>query len=441
MSNFKIISLKELFRELDKHNFNEHHVHHTWKPNRSDFNGNNAIRLQENMANYHIKTLGWSDIGQHISVMPDGSIVTGRDFSTSPASITGENYKAFAMEIVGNFDKGNDKLEGKQLETVIEIGKYFYNKGKYIRFHRENSSKTCPGSGISKDWYMTQVKGKSYISVGDKGAEVKQLQEDLIKLGYSFGKYGADGIFGMSTKSVVLAFQLDNNLSVDGIVGENTLNKIKELLSKPSKSNKSEYMEIGNAKIIKTTPDNIEIKFIANTLHQANLYGVNGSFYNRKEYDLPRAAWSIATNEGKPIGGNSMLVSYNRDIKKGTIIYYEDGSLGIAKVNSINEFWKPHVWSISGYTVLPYMDFKGEHMPPGINYKTTHTYLGFDKGNNIYLIVKPNHLIQEIVPLLKELKIEKCIVLDGGGSSQLNHPGGNYIKSRKVNNAVILKEI
>ena len=61
------------------------------------------------------------------------------------------------------------------------------------------------------------------IRKGDKGAEVKELQEKLIRLGYALPKYGADGDFGKETESAVKAFQTDNGLKADGIVGEKTL--------------------------------------------------------------------------------------------------------------------------------------------------------------------------------------------------------------------------
>lgn len=150
----KKVSVEELLKMLDKYKYKQFHIHHTWKPNHNDFNGNNHIRLQQSMKNYHVNTNGWSDIGQHISVFPDGVIVTGRNFGRSPASIKGWNTGAFAMEMIGNFDKGHDKLEGKQKETVLKLIKYFIeNYGQSsIKFHREGPgvSKTCPGTSLNK---------------------------------------------------------------------------------------------------------------------------------------------------------------------------------------------------------------------------------------------------------------------------------------------------
>ena len=57
---------------------------------------------------------------------------------------------------------------------------------------------------------------------GDKGSAVKDLQEQLIRLGYPLPKYGADGDFGKETEAAVKAFQMDNGLQADGVVGAKT---------------------------------------------------------------------------------------------------------------------------------------------------------------------------------------------------------------------------
>jgi hypothetical protein len=159
MGKFKIITINQLLELLKGFNHDELHVHHTWKPNHSHFNGKNHLELQEGMRDFHVNTKKWSDIGQHATLMPDGMFVTGRDFGTDPASIIGYNGGLpFAVEMLGNFDLGHDKLEGRQLDSILQLAKFFDDQGRYIRFHREHASKTCPGSGIDKQWLMDQVK-------------------------------------------------------------------------------------------------------------------------------------------------------------------------------------------------------------------------------------------------------------------------------------------
>lgn len=74
----------------------------------------------------------------------------------------------------------------------------------------------------------------------DSGSAVKTLQTNLITLGYSCGASGADGDFGANTEAAVKAFQRDNGLTMDGLAGEKTQAKIKELLKKKNDSNKVE---------------------------------------------------------------------------------------------------------------------------------------------------------------------------------------------------------
>lgn len=61
---------------------------------------------------------------------------------------------------------------------------------------------------------------KKTLRKGDKGFEVKQLQNLLVLLGYNAGK--ADGVFGVQTENAVKHFQKKNGLIADGIVGDKT---------------------------------------------------------------------------------------------------------------------------------------------------------------------------------------------------------------------------
>ena len=66
------------------------------------------------------------------------------------------------------------------------------------------------------------------ISKGDSNRWVVYLQTSLISLGYNIGPSKVDGNFGSGTESAVKQFQSDNNLTKDGIVGNNTWAKIME---------------------------------------------------------------------------------------------------------------------------------------------------------------------------------------------------------------------
>ncbi|WP_232223997.1 peptidoglycan-binding domain-containing protein [Anoxybacteroides tepidamans] len=68
------------------------------------------------------------------------------------------------------------------------------------------------------------------LKLGDKGDFVKEIQKDLIRVGFPLPRYGADGVFGEETESAVLAFQKRYGLHVDGIVGRETLAKLSEVI-------------------------------------------------------------------------------------------------------------------------------------------------------------------------------------------------------------------
>ncbi|MEG4595352.1 glycoside hydrolase family protein [Microcoleus sp. F8_C2] len=56
-----------------------------------------------------------------------------------------------------------------------------------------------------------------------QGDDVRQVQKALIEAGFNVGPDGADGIFGMGTDRAVREFQQQKGLTVDGIVGAETL--------------------------------------------------------------------------------------------------------------------------------------------------------------------------------------------------------------------------
>lgn len=136
-------------------------IHHTWKPRKTDYRGEATI---VGMWRYHTETRGWSDIGQHFTIAPDGVIWDGRPLQLDPAGISGHNSGGIMFELIGNFDKGEEKLEGSQLDAIIIAIRILMERFNLelsdIVFHREFSSKTCPGSGLSKDWFLEQGKNR-----------------------------------------------------------------------------------------------------------------------------------------------------------------------------------------------------------------------------------------------------------------------------------------
>jgi uncharacterized protein (TIGR02594 family) len=69
------------------------------------------------------------------------------------------------------------------------------------------------------------------LRMGDTGAFVIDLQDQLERLRYFLGR--VDGIFGHLTREAVLAFQADNELAVDGVVGPKTWDALAKADAKP----------------------------------------------------------------------------------------------------------------------------------------------------------------------------------------------------------------
>lgn len=74
----------------------------------------------------------------------------------------------------------------------------------------------------------------SRLQNGDSGSAVVELQQALQKLGYFKGKI--DGKFGTRTENAVRQFQRKNRLSVDGIAGRKTLERIYAMASGTAES-------------------------------------------------------------------------------------------------------------------------------------------------------------------------------------------------------------
>ena len=139
---------------------------------------------------------------------------------------------------------------------------------------------------------------------------------------------------------------------------------------------KSKYYKVGDAHIIETTPDNIEIKILGDTLHNKKVYGINGTFFDKGTAPVtsPESCVFIAINEGKALSNNSQFNGWQAP-PRATIIYQKDGKLGFRKLQNINTIRNIAEWAIGGYMVKPYMDFKNEKIPASVNYKTAHTYI------------------------------------------------------------------
>ena len=171
-------------------------LHHTWSPNYSHFNGSNHLTLQTNMRTHHVKNNGWSDIGQHFTIFPDGMICTGRDINSNPAGIYGANTGGICIECLGNFDKGGDTMTEVQKNSIAAVTnmllhKFSLNADDNVTYHawwtskgsklgdyvKGKSAKTCPGTAFFGGNTLTAYKNNLMPLIKNYGkVEKKKLE-------------------------------------------------------------------------------------------------------------------------------------------------------------------------------------------------------------------------------------------------------------------------
>lgn len=106
----------------------------------------------------------------------------------------------------------------------LTSGKYLLPGDILLYENHHAATNITLGSKVKSEWHpgsapVTPVKlGDRTLKKGDTGEDVKELQEALMKLGWSFPKYGADGDFGSETEANVKGFQRVYNLPVDGVM-------------------------------------------------------------------------------------------------------------------------------------------------------------------------------------------------------------------------------
>lgn len=140
--------------------------HHTWSPSYKHFTGNNHFQLLNGMRDYHMKSNGWQDIAQQLTIFPDGKIATGRSFDIAPAGIKGCNTNGLCIESIGNFDTGGDAMTAEQKNAIlgvtaslcIKLGltpgvdtityHHWWDLNSGVRTFGTGTTKTCPGTNF-----------------------------------------------------------------------------------------------------------------------------------------------------------------------------------------------------------------------------------------------------------------------------------------------------
>lgn len=129
---------------------------------------------------------------------------------------------------------------------------------------------------------------------GCKGEDVEELQRDLIKLGYSLPKYGADGDFGSETEKAVKAFQLDHGLLADGVMQEDDFKALTAALNGDAPAPvEKQFVEItGNSVNVRSAPGT-EGTRVEGVVHKGDRLPYQGM---TKQLDWP---WYLVEYQGR----------------------------------------------------------------------------------------------------------------------------------------------
>lgn len=182
----------------------------------------NGATYTGNMKNVFLRT-GFKDVTKSVKLKTGAGLQFGdvclKEGSHVVIYIGNRQIVHASINELGKISGGKT---GDQTGREICVRSY-YNKpwNVILRYTGENVSTSAPANdGI--------------LRVGVSGSEVKTMQQKLIAVGYSCGKYGADGKFGSDTKAALKHFQSDYSLEFDGEYGPISKAKLAEVYAAKS---------------------------------------------------------------------------------------------------------------------------------------------------------------------------------------------------------------
>lgn len=123
--------------------------------------------------------------------------------------------EASALVATGAFDKFTDDLHCRKSTNLL--------RGDILVTKTQGHTVVVLSDGENAAQELNPpALGSRLLKKGSTGADVRELQDRLIRLGYDVGASGADGDFGKATEEAVKAFQAANGLKADGEYGKKT---------------------------------------------------------------------------------------------------------------------------------------------------------------------------------------------------------------------------
>ncbi|MFG3338730.1 N-acetylmuramoyl-L-alanine amidase [Glycomyces sp. NPDC048151] len=241
--------------------------------------GASADQTPREIQDFHMNSRGWSDIGYNFLVGDDGTIYHGRGWLTVGAHIAGHNTECVGVCVIGNYvSRAVPEPVKDALAWLYDEANRRAGKTLRIRTHGQLASTACPGERLA-DWvtdhladhngggggtgpkpdvpptgspapgpeiafplpqhyYFGPRTGGAASVSGHHGrtfngrTDTEWLQEwarQLERRGWSIGRgkrwlpvYGNDGRYGSEYRALAIAFQNDQGLVPDGLIGPKT---------------------------------------------------------------------------------------------------------------------------------------------------------------------------------------------------------------------------
>lgn len=162
--------------------------------------------------------------GEEVARQPGGGVYNLVDRPEMVARDADLGWRAtFAEWKIKGLNKWADANDVDKVSDALNTGSVYDNvKPHGLDMRRRETARALaiwpePIAGATEE----AASGVSGLRQGDKGGEVKRLQERLAELGFATGP--ADGVFGVLTARALTAFQAEHGLKVDGIAGPRTL--------------------------------------------------------------------------------------------------------------------------------------------------------------------------------------------------------------------------
>lgn len=181
---------------------------------------------------------------------------------------------------------GRDNLDSRVKKYKGWIAHYGVNTPMQTGFEVIGHQYTEDGriNGVTTRVDMNNFTDGIFIGSKNTIKETKemQIQKMLITIGYPIGPSGVDGVIGNGTITAIKAFQKDCNLTVDGIVGTNTWNRLEQEYNKKLgiKTDNKEEKKVENIVVYYYPLDQRAAEYIADKLNCPTIYATRKFNYS-----------------------------------------------------------------------------------------------------------------------------------------------------------------